>query len=604
MDSGLVDSRAAPVALAASVSPDPAEPLDHDNPVPRAERIAFVVVGAVTVVLLWSRLADLDTSLWHDEAFTVMTYVRRGPVSMLFGYYDPNNHLLFSLLAWATARTIGDGEAAYRIWSVMPALGAVALLGWWARWRLGLLAAVAVVVLATMSPTHLELAPQVRGYGLGFLAGAGMLVTAARVCDRGQVLDVSLFAGFGLVGIWTLPQVVLAFVACTIVLLVVRRDLRRPVLVAFGLVGMLSLLFYAPVMSEMLRSSQKDYGAESLPWYGWVSAPLNDLARPTLAILSPVKFTPSRLSSSPTTGGPLLAGACIMLVGLGCRRLWRTGDRALLALVLVPVIATYSAIVAARFYFMSRFGSFLLFHVIVLLALGIVELWDLVRPHGAPFRIASAAVATALIVAGSLNIARQTHDLPYEQFQLAGELIDGSKIERVVTNSVRPAGLQHYLGRERVETVDTSTLVRLFCFDPGPLVFVAHHNFDAEEPDLSCLRARKAVSVHLVGSRRGSMDIWMLRGGEDAAVAEGAFVRTSFCNFRDDALDELKRGQKLDLDALNYALAKLEELAPTRVREQAKVWADLLLVGLSRGEPSSSPEFQDASQAIERFCRD
>ena len=173
------------------------------SPANLTQRVAQAVIGAVVLVLLWSRLAVLGTSFWHDETVTAFFYVDRGPRGIFFGHYVPNNHVLFSLLSWATTGIVGHFEASYRIWSVLPALVSVAVIGWWAWRRFGPLTAVAVLIFATVAPLHLVLAPQARGYGLGFLAGAGMLVGAARAADSGSVSDVVVFAAFGLVGIWT-----------------------------------------------------------------------------------------------------------------------------------------------------------------------------------------------------------------------------------------------------------------------------------------------------------------------------------------------------------------------------------------------------------------
>src|SRR5207245_1576402 len=133
-------------AVGAEASDEPAsdEPARDEA---RASKVALAIVGAMAVLLAWSGLVGLDTSLWHDEAYTVVTFIDRGPDSMIFGYFNTNNHLLFSLLTWATTRTFGHFEAAYRFWSVVPALAAVGVVGWWAWRRLGPVAGAAVVVL-------------------------------------------------------------------------------------------------------------------------------------------------------------------------------------------------------------------------------------------------------------------------------------------------------------------------------------------------------------------------------------------------------------------------------------------------------------------------
>jgi hypothetical protein len=469
------------------------------GPLSRLERLAvWVVLGAVTALLLWSRLSRLDTSLWHDEVYTISNYIDRGPLSMLFGDYTPNNHMLFSLLSWATTREFGHFEAVYRVWSVMPALAAVALVGWWAWRRLGAVAAVTVVVLTTMSPVHHALAPQVRGYGLGFLAGAGMLVAAARSADRRQNADLALFAVSALVGIWTFPTMAAFFLGHCGVLFAARRDLRKGVLVLSGVVAAASLLFYVGVLGQLVRSSKTDFGPLPLPWHGWVSAPVNDLARPTLDA-----FFPSRITSA-----PLVTSVCCALGALGIVRLWRLRDRVLLLQLVVPLVVTYVVFVIGRFWFEPRYGSFLLFQVLVLLAVGVVELWALAR-RVPMLRVIAVGMLAATTLIGARGVVNDTRRLPYENFQLVAEIVRGSAISRIVTNSARPDGLQYYLGSSRVRVL-LRRQVALLCFAPGPFVFVQHNGFGALVPDPACLQQRGAMRVHVTQTIRGSIDIWLV----------------------------------------------------------------------------------------------
>src|SRR5688572_30665359 len=77
-------------------------------------------MGLVAVVLVWTRLIGLEQSFQQDEVFTVQEYVIPGPDGFLFGEYSPNNHVLFSWLAWLTASVVGQSEPLDRIWGVFP----------------------------------------------------------------------------------------------------------------------------------------------------------------------------------------------------------------------------------------------------------------------------------------------------------------------------------------------------------------------------------------------------------------------------------------------------------------------------------------------------
>ena len=131
--------------------------------------------------------------------------------------------MLFSLLAWITTKYGGQSEVVYRIWSVVPATAAAGVIAWWAWRRVSPFTAVMTVLLTLAAPIHLALAPQARGYGLAFLAGAGMLVGAMQAGEDGRSRDIAMFAAFGAVGILTLPVFVLAFLAQGAVLVALPR---------------------------------------------------------------------------------------------------------------------------------------------------------------------------------------------------------------------------------------------------------------------------------------------------------------------------------------------------------------------------------------------
>ena len=78
----------------------------------------WILLGAA---LLAPRIVVLHQGLWHDEIYTVRQYVSGGPAA-IFGHYDANDHMLFSVLAWLTVRVPGGPDVAYRLWGIVPFL--------------------------------------------------------------------------------------------------------------------------------------------------------------------------------------------------------------------------------------------------------------------------------------------------------------------------------------------------------------------------------------------------------------------------------------------------------------------------------------------------
>jgi molybdate transport system substrate-binding protein len=478
--------------------------------------VVLIVLGALLAVLVWSRFSLLGVSVWRDEAYTAVHYVNRGPDEIIFGRYVPNNHVLFSLLAWLTTRTYGRGEAVYRLWSVVPAIAAVVLVAWWSWRRISRLAAVIVVLLVLVSPLHLGLAAEARGYGLGFLAGAGVLVSAMRAGEHGRSGDLAFFAVFATIGIWTLPVFSLLVVMQGLVLIALPA-VRRRTSIAIAGVAVASLAFYAPLLGDILGKANQRFG-DQLPWDGWLQGPSDQIVLPTLRALAPEG--PAWISEQPA-----LRVMAVVLVALAVRRCWRRAEYVLLSGLIVPVVGVYTVLVAARVYVHPRFASYLLFHVVVLMALGVTEAWTLIGRTSIGRAVAAVAVLLAVMM-GVRNAIVDTQSLaraPIDNYRLVAQIADGSGIDEVVTNSPRPEGLYFYLGERRVKRLDPSQLAAVLCDRTRNFAFVDQRTADSPKTDVSCLRERGLAPINAEQRAPGSLDVWLADdAGADGAQGDGS----------------------------------------------------------------------------------
>jgi hypothetical protein len=477
-----------------------AAPFDEEGPHRRTALLPWLALGLLGALVLWTRLAGLNQSLWHDEVFSVVHYIGLGPSTIVSGDYVPNNHVLFNLLGYGTTRVLGESEVTLRLWSVLPAIAAAALIVWW-TWRLrGRLTAVVLAVLVATSPIHHDLAREARGYGLMFLAGALMLVASYRVAAGGGRLSWAVLALAGVIGAYTAPQFVLGFVGQAIPLLV-RRDLRKRAVVLLGVVAALLLLLYAPLLSDIARSADT-VGGGPLPWHSPVSGPILHLVQPSFDLLAdrPV----DAYAIKPNTPDRIIGG---LLVLLGALVLWRARDRMLCALLIAPVVFAYAVLTIGRFHVHERYGSFLLFHALVLVAIGIVGLL-LASPRGIPRWVANAvaAAAGAALLINAVDRSDLYQSLPREDFKRVGEIVRARGETKVITDSTRPDGLRYYLGAENVAPATGPP-----CVSP-PTVFVSHpYRGGSTRPpsDVGCLRVLGAVKVRVPQrSRGGHIDIW------------------------------------------------------------------------------------------------
>jgi hypothetical protein len=134
---------------------------------PKIELSAAIALALARTVFCAYRAAT--QSIVHDEAFTFHRFVS-GPWENIYSLFDANNHILYSILAKLSIRTLGLSELTLRLPSVLAGfalmLGIYCVLrrvtfGWWGqavRWL--------ALIAASLHPLLLDFCVAARGYGL------------------------------------------------------------------------------------------------------------------------------------------------------------------------------------------------------------------------------------------------------------------------------------------------------------------------------------------------------------------------------------------------------------------------------------------------------
>jgi hypothetical protein len=471
---------------------------------PPDRHLRFLAVGLLAllgVVLVWTRLVNLAESFWHDEAFTVLYYSGAGPREILFGdaTFDVNNHVAYNLLSWATAGALGEAEAIYRLWSVLPAIAAVALATWWAWRRIGVIAAIAFAALAVAAPSHLELAPQARGYGLTLLAATLMLVAADRLARDYSVRAFAGFLGAGLLGIWTVFVFAIAFVGQAVALLRFPR-IRRPIIAVVGAAGILSALFYAPVLADVFEARAE----------GEVIS-----LREALLLERTLEWLAIPIRRAELAAWVTLSALAVVVFALVT--LWRRGEGGLALILIVPPLFFNVVLSLAGLETAERHQFPLLNHVLILVAVAIGELARLVAAFR-PLRPIASAAGVIAVFALSAGTMERSQRLPIEDFREAGAIARESGVRPIVTDSFRTDGLRYYLGEELVELAPAE-VQSLVCDADERVVYIRHAPFPPEAlrglwapANLDCLVGKPAVRVrvHQRGERGDAIDVWIV----------------------------------------------------------------------------------------------
>jgi len=483
-----------------------------------------VLVAACAAVAGWLWFTGIGAGLGQDEAASALQYVDRGLGEILFGRYSENNHRLFSILTAVTTDVFGRWEGWYRVWSVVPALGAIALVVWWAWRRLGGWTALVAGAVLTVAPTMLDIVRLGRGYGLALLASAVALVIGHRLLRHGDSRTLIPFAVAGLVGAGAHPLFAVGFVGYGIALLV-RRDLRLRAAATVLAVSLLTVGFYAPVLPEMIdRGSRFVTGGTAqrgppagLPLAVVEGATGGEIGAGPARLLAPVaELEATGDTREPCTigcyeGVELLAYGWIpLLIAIaGAVRLWVARRGELAALLVIPVVFTYAVLSAANFLILNRFVLFLLVPLAVLLGLGLTWPVALTPPRTWLRRVAAGVVVGLTLLAAYRGIAlnEDWNRLPRERYRDAAALARQSGLRPILTNNAAAHGFYWYLGRRNVQYLPQPSLEHVFCEAKGSFVFLSRASVE-ESVSTECLRRRHAKTVRLEERRGGWIDVW------------------------------------------------------------------------------------------------
>ena len=472
--------------------------------------LPLTVIGLAGLALLWSRLIEVNQGLWGDEAISIVRYIDPGPSAIWdASRWIPNDHMLFELLAWATTGILGNhAQATYRLWSVVPAMAAAALMTWWLWRRIDRWTAAIFAVLATAAPLYLDLSWQARGYGLCFLAAAVVVIGADMVVTSGSRSALLLFCAGGFIGMATLQNFVGMFVAAALVIATIPVR-RRQAIIAVICTGVATLLWYAPLLSLIL-GYQNQFG-RTLPWDGFVVAPFRDLFGASIREL---------YAGIPVTVGAI---ASAVVVALGVAELWGRRERPLAALLLVPSLATFLLIEIAAKY-TPRFGSFAILPLIALAAVGLAGVGlRIARFRGLGAVVVVAFAVLSLLVLGRfVQFAGTYSQVPFEAGNTAAEIVDGfdppnGRVPIIANDPFGTFGI--YSAPRPSLAAPVSVLVRAFCTYPGRLVYLEQDKAPPY-PSTACLTRRGAWRIE-VPQHRAPLWVWLV-----PAINGGSAIRS------------------------------------------------------------------------------
>ncbi len=461
--------------------------------------MAWTLVVAMTV---WRAIA-LDRSLWWDEVYTAWSYVLRGPDTIrATEAYIANNHLLFSATSWATAQLLGYGEVVLRLWAFVPGTAATVWGVVWLGRRHGWPVAATFAGILALTPLHVLLTTEARGYGLLLLASVGLLVAGTAACERGAPRDDVLLTAVALVGVATIPTFALPAAVVGLIVLWHRRDApARPLLLGVAAAAVV-WWWYAPVRAPIL-AGVTGVGAR----HGEPAGVLDPVLAPARLLAG---STATGLLEVLPSGGVWPALVYLLLAAAVLGGGWRLvrRDRPLGLLVLLLPVGTVASMGFMGMHLLPRYIAALLPAVAIALAVALHDTAVALR-HRWP-RTAPALLATLVLMFAVVSMPALHRELQPRQ-NLAGvaELVAGAPDAPVVL-ARQEVAWAFYLRDHTTEVVeDEAALADRLCNGPVPTWYVEPTLEPRPRPE--CLGVDDAVR-HTLPQRAepGQLTVWWL----------------------------------------------------------------------------------------------
>ncbi len=464
----------------------------------RADVVTVASYAILGSILCWTRFTGLDRSYWHDEIVTVRDFVAAGPHAILIGHYFPNNHELFSLLAWATTSLIGESEIALRLWSVIPFILGVIVVSAWLHIRVSPLSGVFFLFLATVAPLLLDLSRQARGYGLAFLAMSVLIVAALEADRSGRTWTIVAFCAAGLVGTWTLPNFGIAFLATGAILLTNSRvRVRTTVGLAASILALAA--WYAPNFDELAESSRQVFGTP-IDTVGVVTAPFDRILLPGLLWID---------GRVPVSSFLWLPITVMVLLPISASPLLRRRGPALI--LGSGVVGTVVVLWATETRAVPRFLSFLLVPLLMFLASGLASIVARLTTRPPLVRTVVALTTLVLLIVASAPHIAQVMRLPREAHKDAVATIrdQAPASAPVFTYMLQPGDLAFYLNHP-VLKIRTPAGISRVCNRREEAVLVVH-SWRLAPVSIPC--AQRPGTRHYrfeQYARGGEMSVWFI----------------------------------------------------------------------------------------------
>jgi mannosyltransferase len=330
-----------------------------NNDVPKNWSRFFL--ASILIAAAFLRFYRLNEGLWFDEILTAVRYVRLPFSKLLFAFDSENQHFLYSILAHFSVSLFGEHSWSLRLPAVLFGFGAIAMTYVFGSAVTSRIEALLASALLSVSYFHIWFSQNARGYtGLQFwtLLSGYLLI---RCLESGERRKWILYGVTIALGMYTQLTMLFVPMAHFVIFLFHRGRSRAGFWFGFVLSGILTLLFYAPVLGKLFHTLGEESTVAIWKQPAWTF----------LEILRGMQMH--------FAGGIVVFIAAGIFVG-GMISYWRS-NRIVLQLLLLPVIIGSIITLALGHPLWPRFFFFNFAFAMLVLVRGILFLSSLVTAN-------------------------------------------------------------------------------------------------------------------------------------------------------------------------------------------------------------------------------
>jgi mannosyltransferase len=411
-------------------------------------------VGLVTLLAAWLRIAKLNSGLWWDEIYFLVTTVRRPLPEIMTVFPGDTQHPLYSILAWLSVDLFGESPWSLRLPAIVFGVACIPMLYLLGASVTSRIEALLAATFLAVSYHHVWFSQNARGYSA--LAFFTLLSTyfLLRARASGRLGLYAAYAVAAALGAYT--HLTMVFVVASHVLIfaaVAVADWRRgglqklkAPLFGFLLAGGLILLLYAPILMQVQN------------FFVHRPSSMKTVSTPLWALFETLRGLTIGLGTQGILFGASLVVAC------GAWSYFRRNPF-VFALFALPAVLTALGAFASRGTMYPRFYFSLLGFAVLILVRGLFVIpgWIASRLPGAPSSLApalTAALAIVVLAASAYSLLRN-YKYPKQDFEGAMRFVDAESKEgdAVVTAGATTFPFQHYY-LKHWDSVDTADQVR------------------------------------------------------------------------------------------------------------------------------------------------